>query len=92
MQVSVVQGAPTGQRFSPDAFAGQLGRQVGLFSGDPAVSIGVATIVAAVVATDGTSVVLTMDLPGGVIGAPLGPQTGGVRGDDELRLRSNPKD
>lgn len=89
-QVQVTQGVLPGQRFSADAFDGSIGKQVPLMSGDPAIPTGTATLVAAVVNSDGTSALLTLDLPDGLVPSPL-TQLTPVRGGDELRLRSNPR-
>lgn len=61
------QEAASGQRFAPDAFDSAIGRTVPIMVSDGGLGTGVpsgeATLVAAVVADDGLSVELTIDMP-----------------------------
>jgi hypothetical protein len=90
-QVQVTRAAPLGQRFAADAFTGQVGRTVPAFIGDPARPAGLVTLLAAVVAADGTDVVLTLDLPGGLVATPPLLLPRGHRGHSDLVAVSSPR-
>lgn len=68
-QVNISEPAAPGERFAPDAFDTQVGRTVPFrIEGSP--DVAEATLLAAEVSDDGTSVTLTLDVPDGTIPAP----------------------